>query len=192
MTSKPLLEDLRYCAKHPLVRIGIWVGAVVAAITILAFVFWWPAQGAYSKINDQIADKRRELVTAQQADALLQEYAKAKQDVPLLEKKLEHAVSQAQLVENLTRLARRHSARIVNETYEETKTNAGQPMLMAELTIQGSYTELRGFLRDLPSLPTWSEVQEVRLEGARGTSEIKGKIRLATYRRTMVTERTGS
>jgi Tfp pilus assembly protein PilO len=72
--------------------------------------------------------------------------------------------------------------RIVSETYEEGRGGA-QPMLNAELSVQGGYPALRDFLHDLSTLPTWSEVQEVRLESVLGAGTQKGRIRVMTYRR---------
>ena len=48
--------------------------------------------------------------------------------------------------------------------------------------MQAGFPALRDFLRDLSSLPTWSEVQEVRIESAQGTAVQKGRIRIVTYR----------
>jgi len=46
---------------------------------------------------------------------------------------------------------------------------------------RGGYPALRDFLRDVSALPTWSEVQEVRLESVQGATTQKGRIRVMTY-----------
>jgi Tfp pilus assembly protein PilO len=143
---------------------------------------WWPAHSEQAALEEAIASKRRGLVQARQAHDLLAAYAKASKEVALLEKKLQHAATQAQLVENFARLARRHGVKIVSETYEEGRGSGAQPMLAAELAVQGSYPSMRDFLRDLSGLPTWSEVQEVRLESVPGAPTQKGRIRIVTFR----------
>lgn len=175
-------SEIRYCARHPLARAGLWglLGAGVALAVTLAL--WWPALHAQSSLETGIAGKRQELVQMRQADELLRLYEVARKSTPLLEKKLEQSVSQAQLVESLARLARQHGVRVASETYQEGRSAGGQTLLLAELAVQGSYAAVRNFLRGLPGLPMWNEIQEVRLEGARGTAAVRGQIRIATYR----------
>jgi hypothetical protein len=174
--------ELRYGARHPWARAGLWVCAVAAALTCVALALWWPAQREHSALEDGIAGKRRELVQAQQADELLSAYARASKESALLEKKLQHAATQSQLVESFARLARHHGVKILTETYEEGRGAGAQPTLSTELTVQAAYPGLRDFLRDLSALPTWSEVQEVRLESVQGAAAQKGRIRIVTYR----------
>jgi len=182
MNVRTGIAELRYSARHPLARTGVRVllGAVV--VMAVTLVYWWPAQHANAGLEAQITAKRRTLVETQQADELLRLYASAQKSVPLLEKKLEQSVSQAQLVDSLSRLARQHGVRVASETYEEGRSAGGQALLLAELTVQGSYGAVRNYLRDLPTLPMWTEVHEVRLEAARGSAAVRGRIRVATYR----------
>ncbi len=176
------LADLRYSARHPWARAGLRAFAAAAALVFAVLAFWWPAQHEQAALEDKIISKRRALIQAQQADELLSAYARARKDVALLEKKLQHAATQAQLVENFARLARNYGVKIVTETYEEGRGAGTQPTLSAELTVQGGYPALRDFVRDLSALPTWSEVQEVRLESVQGAATQKGRIRIVTYR----------
>jgi energy-coupling factor transporter ATP-binding protein EcfA2 len=127
-----------------------------------------------------VADGAPWQVFARHGDELLAAYARAGRDVASLEKKLRYAATQSQLVQDFARLARRHGVKIVSETYEETR--GPQPSLSAELAVQGDYPALRDFVRDLSVLPTWSEVQEVRLESAQGAASQRGRIRIVTYR----------
>ena len=174
--------DLRYAARHPVARAGLWAAAAAATIALVALAFWWPVHRDAASLEDRIAAKRRELAGARQSHELLAAYTKASKDVATLEKKLQHAATQSQLVENFARLARRHGVKIMSETYEDAR--GAQPALSAELTVQGEYPALRDFLRELSALPTWSEVQEVRLESVQGTGAQRGRIRIVTYRQT--------
>jgi hypothetical protein len=174
--------ELCYGARHPWARTGLWVCAVAAALACAALAAWWPAQREHSVLEDSISRKRRDLVQAQQADDLLNAYARASKETALLEKKLQHAATQSQLVESFARLARHHGVRILTETCEEGRGAGAQPTLSTELTVQAAYPGLRDFLRDLSALPTWSEVQEVRLESVQGSAAQKGRIRIVTYR----------
>jgi Tfp pilus assembly protein PilO len=184
MSARRWAADLRYSARHPWARSGLWAVAAAAVLTVAAAGAWWPAQREHGALEESIAAKRRSLVQARQAEELARAYAQARAAVAVLEKKLQHGATQAQLVENFARLARKHGVKIVAETYDEGRNAAGaQPALSAELTVLGSYPALREFLRELSALPTWSEVHEVRLETVQGTGIQKGRIRIVTYRR---------
>jgi Tfp pilus assembly protein PilO len=180
------IADLRYAARHPAARAGAWAAVAFGALALVALVSWWPASREASSLEARIAIGRRALAQARHGDELAAAYAKTSQDVASLEKKLSHGATQSQLVENFARLARRHGVRIVSETYEEARGT--QPALSVELAVQGDYPALRDFLRALSALPTWSEVQEVRLESAQGAAGQRGRIRIVTYRRTAAAE----
>ena len=174
------LAALRYAARHRLARAGAWAAGAGAIAMLAALAAWWPAHRESGALEDRIAANRRALADARHGDELLAAYARASRDVASLERKLRYAATQSQLVQDFSRLARRHGVRIVSETYEEAR--GPQPSLSAELAVQGDYPALRDFVRDLSSLPTWSEVQEVRLESAQGAAGQRGRIRIVTYR----------
>ena len=174
------LADLRYSARHPWARAGAWACAAALAALCAAAAAWWPEREAQAALEQAIVAERRALTEAQRAEELWRAYAEARKEVAALDRKLGHAATQAQLVQSFARLARRHGVRIVSETYEEGR--GAQPMLSAELTVQGAYPALREFVAELAGLPTWSEVHEVRIESARGAELQKGRIRIVTYR----------
>jgi Tfp pilus assembly protein PilO len=183
MSAPRWAADLRYSARHPWARAGLWACGAAAALMLAATALWWPAEQEHAALEEKIAATRRSLIQAQQSGELARAYVQAREAVAVLEKKLQHGATQAQLVENFARLARRHGVRIVAETYDEGRNASGaQPALSAELSVQGSYPALREFLRELAALPTWSEVQEVRLETVQGAATQKGRIRIVTYR----------
>jgi Tfp pilus assembly protein PilO len=184
MSAARWRADLRHSARHPWARGGLRACALGAVLLAAAAAAWWPVQRESAALEDEIAAKRSALSQARQAHELSGAYAKAAKEVAVLERKLQHAATQAQLVENFARLARKHGVKIVSETYDEGRGASAQSGLSAELSVQAGYPALRDFLRDLSALPTWSEVQEVRLETATGSAMPmqKGRIRIMTYR----------
>src|SRR5213594_2410409 len=136
LNFKRRLAELRYGARHPWACAGLRAGAAAATLALLALAVWWPAQRERTALEDKIQSKRRDLVQAKQADELLGAYARALKDVALLEKKLQNAATQAQLVENFARLARHRGVRIITETYEEGRGAGAHPSLNTELAVQ--------------------------------------------------------
>ena len=144
------------------------------------WAFGGPRTARPASLEERFALQRRALADARRGHELAAAYAKASRDVASLETKLRFGATQSQLVASFARLAREHGIKIVSETYEETR--GAQAALSAELAVQGDYPALRDFLRSLSALPTWSEVQEVRLDSAQGAAGQRGRIRIVTYR----------
>ena len=176
-----LITDLRYSARHPWAHAGLWACAAALAALCAALAAWWPEQRAHAALDEALAAKRRAVVEGRRAEELARAYREARVHVAALDAKLRHGATQAQLVQGFARLARRHGVRILGETYDEGR-NARQPQLSAELTLQGSYAGLRDFVAELATLPTWSEVHEVRIENVHGAAQQKGRVRIVTYR----------
>ena len=176
------LADLRYSARHPWARAGLWACAAALLASGAAFAAWWPEQRAQALLEESISAKRRALVEERRAEALAQAYREAHAGTAALEGKLRHAATQAQLVQSFARLARRHGVRVLGETYDEGRKAGRHAQLGAELTLQASYPALREFVAELATLPTWSEVHEVRIENAQGAAVQKARIRIVTYR----------
>ena len=177
------LGELRYCLRHPWARSGLAAFALAGVFLVGVAALWWPAQREEQALEREIAAKRRALARAQQSEELARVFERTQKEVVLLEGKLRHGATQAQLVQGFARLARRHGVRIVGETYEEGR-GAGR-QLGAELILQASYPSLREFIAELATLPTWSEVHEVRIENAQGAALQKARVRIVTYRQSV-------
>ncbi len=178
------LSQVRYVLRHPAVRSGAWAAALAGVGAAITVATWLPAHHRVGQLTQELTTKSRALREADASEKLLATYEQARAAVALLEKKLEYAATQAQLLEDLGRLARQHGVRIVSEAYEEGKKGGAQATLNAELAIRGSYAAIRGFLAATSALRTWSEIDEVVLEKAREPGVVNGKVRIVTYRGT--------
>ncbi len=181
-----VVEHLLYAARHPLVKAGILACGVSGVIFLVVGVgYWWPVQRDYRNLVESIQTQRKAVVDTLHAANVAQSYRRALEGIAVLEKKLDYVSGQAELVRNLGRLAKKRGVKILSESYEEGKARSGYVPLYLNLTLKGGYRGLRKFLLDVPTLPSWSVVQEVRFERSRGGSRlIKGYIRLITYRKT--------
>jgi Tfp pilus assembly protein PilO len=174
--------SLRYCLRHRAVRSGAWACAVAVGAAIVAVAFWWPVQQRVQQLEEQFLALRREAIDQRQLAQGLVAFERANKDVTRLQSKLEYGGTQAQLVEDFTRLARSNDVRIVSEAYEEGRRTGTHGILNADLAVSGSYRALRQFLDGLAALPSWSEVDAVELERAKQTGMVSGKVRIVTYR----------
>lgn len=188
MSTSAVLGQLRYTFRHRRVRLAL-VATTASAVSMAAVVLflWWPARHAHQTLVDAIDTRRRVVVDALHARDLAHSYGEAAKIVPTLESKLTRAASQAELVTQVEKLARRHGVRIISEAYEEGKNKGAHVPLYLDLTLHGPYRSLRQFLHDIPTLPMWSEAQELRLERSREhRGQLRAQIRIVTYRRATV------
>lgn len=175
------LSATRYSLKHPAARIGSAVGICAAVALIIAVFLWWPAHRVHQQLTEQIVAAQHGLQSAQQTQELVQVYAEALHDVPLMEQKMKTAINQTQIVDGLDRLARQSSILIVDQSYTE-RHGQSKGDLAIELAVEGQYEALRNFLHGLQSLPIWIELQEVQLAQTGKNNLIKGKLRIISFR----------
>lgn len=184
MTSAEIRDDLLFSLRHPRVRAGFAALVIsVAALVVVSAAYWWPARHAAETLQAKIEERRLEISSADSRAQLAGASRRAAGQVAQIEKKLDASVTQAVLVQNLTALARRHNAKIVSQSYEEGKPKDGYAALVHELTLQGSYAELRGFIGDLQGLPTFTIVQEAILGRTANAAAIRAQLDMVTYRR---------
>lgn len=172
-----------YSLGHPLVKAGLVTCLVGAALLAAAMIVWWPAHRSSLELTERLAAERRALVEARQAGELASTYARSLRDVPQLERKLEAAVDQTQIVDGLGRLAREYGIRILNQSYTERRDKANGVGLVVELAVEGPYGAVRNFLYGLSTLPIWIEVHEVQLDRTGDAGAVKGRLRMVTFRR---------
>jgi Tfp pilus assembly protein PilO len=186
---REFLEAVRYSAGYPLARAGLIAALATSAIVAVSIViFWWPVAREHGDLNHQVQIARRAAVEAQQTAELIHAYRHAVDTVTVVERKLDTPVRQAKLVESLGHLARKRGVRVLSESYEEGKAQNGYVPLTLDLSLQGNYASVHGFLAEIPNLPAWVEVQEARFEGIReaGGRQVRAQIRLIAYRKMVV------
>lgn len=179
------LQDVRYPLRHPVVRMGLWVNVALALMTVALIAFWWPVAREHQTLTAAVDGKRRQMMNALQAGDMLRAYRHAQVAVPKLEEKLRTGARQSELIDHLGRLAREHNVRVLAQSFEDGKVRGAYLPLQVNLTLQGGYSAVRDLLDGLPSLPVWTEIQEINLERSRESPDaVRAQLRLLTFRRT--------
>jgi len=177
------IDDLLYLLRHPWARRGAFaLGGAIVLLAVTAAATW-PLRNESARLEDEIAARRRALVSERQAEELARDYHRALADLPRFEAKLDRAFGQAQVIEELGRLARRRGVRILAQSFDDQRLRSPHQVMAAELTVQASYGAIRDWMTGLGELPFWIEVQELRLEAAREPGVVQGRIHLAVFRR---------
>lgn len=180
-TARRSRPGIGYAAKSPLVQAGTLACLLAGFAFVAGLANWWPAQQTNRKLAEDVAEARRALVEARQAEELARVYARSLRDVPILEGKLKAAVNQAQMIEELGLLANAHGLRIANQSYFQRRRD-GNDELLVELAIEGPYMGIRDFLYGLAQLPVWLQVEDVQLAKADDAESVKGRLRLINFR----------
>lgn len=176
---------LLFALRHPWVRRGLGSAIVVAVLLLAVVLFYWrPAHSEHEQLFDRVVSLRRELVKSMQDQTLAKTYADTRKTIARLEKKLNAESGQAALVNNVTQLAQNSGVQVISESYQEGKEDSGYVPLFQIIVLKGAYKDMRQFLMGVQQLPTWTVVQETRLERPHDGKGLKATLTLVTYRKT--------
>ena len=171
--------------REPSVRRAIIVCVASIALALMVLLLYWlPIRHSKQSTTEQVNTLRRVLVSDAEAEQIKNAYTLANKQVTTLHKKLARQSSQSDLVQHIGQLARKHGVRILSETYDKTENKSSYQGLVLNLQIQGRYASTRNFVLAIPSLPSWTVVQEARMVSHRGAGkQVKTSLRLVSYRR---------
>lgn len=188
MNIAETLTRMVNAARSPHVRATAMADVVLLVVFVsIVLAYWWPKASAEQALAAKIEETRRAVTDAMQANDVLSAYARATRATEAIERKLQAPVKQAQLVQSLAALARRHEVRIVSESYEEGRRQAEYVPLFLQVALEGRYAAIRGFLGEIYALPLWVEVEDARLERLREPAGLmKAQLRLRVVRRSSV------
>jgi Tfp pilus assembly protein PilO len=176
--------ELRYVLRHPRVRAALMATVMSMAILLLVVLaYWLPARHASQSLADEIDHYRLIAHDKRYSAELAVAAMRASAQVAEAEKKLDQNAVQSVLVQHLSQLAKRHGLRILTSNYDEGKAQDGFQPTSHELTVQGGYSGLRGFLADIPSLPTLTVVEDCSITRNREGGSLKATMLFRTWRR---------
>lgn len=176
--------ELRYLARHPRVRMAALAALVGTALLLLAMAaYWWPARLATQSLTGELDHFRRIAHDKRYSAELAIAVQRVAAQVGEVEKKLDQQAVQSHLVQHLSQLTKQHGLRILSSSYDEGKAQDGFQPMTHELTVQGSYPGLRGFLAGIPELPTLTVIDECSITRGREGGGLKATLLLRTWRR---------
>ena len=179
-----LIFEFRYALRHPRVRLALFSMFAAGALLLLAMLaLWLPARHATQSLTGDI-DHLRQINHDNRYSAELAVAVKnATARVGEAEKKLNQQAVQTLLVQHLGQHAARHGVRILSSNYDEGTVQGGFQPIYHELAVQGSYAGVRGFLADIPELPTLTVIEECTIARLREGSVLKATLQMRTWRR---------
>lgn len=181
--------EFRYVLRHPRVRMAVIAFLVsLATLFLVLLTYWLPARHATQSLTEELDHYRRIAHDKRYSVELAAAVKRVSVQVSEVDKKLDQSSVQATLVQHLSQLAQRHGLRIQSSNYDEGKTQDGFQPIHHELSLQGSYSGLRGFLADIPSLPTLTVIEDSTITRNREGGSLKAALQFRTWRRSATPE----
>ena len=177
------LSYSRGAVRHPKVRKALvtFLG-FLAADLVLMVVLWAPAAIRHHQLKKGIGEYHRaqeEALSAQETAAHYQELVRS---TGSLLGQWENPVNQSGLIQSLTRLAAKSELKIISQDFDTAVSKGGGHLFKQNLSLAGTYGELRRFLADIENLPNLTVVEQTRLERAgEGGSQLRAFLQLCTY-----------
>lgn len=183
MNWNEIYHAITFSFRHSRVRLG----GYLFLVTLLCLIFitlavWFPVYNDYSSAWEQNVRSKAEINKISQRNKLAIAYQLNKKRIAKVEKKLTGRNSQVGIINGIDRLAQRSGVSIVSESYNEGENINGYALLNQNLVLEGRYSSIRQFLRELDQLAVWTVPQEVRLKSLPGSNKrIRASLKLAIY-----------
>lgn len=177
-------ESLAFSLRHPRLRASLYLSTFsTLLVIILGLIYWWPAVHLKKNLINEMNELRLSISKAEHNIQLAHAVEMANLQLALVESKLNVSTTQADLIHNISTMARRHNVKIDSETYEEGKNKDGYEQLAHEITVHAGYAELRAFIDDVQQLPTLTVIQEAIVSRSSNSKDIRAQLSIVTYRR---------
>lgn len=179
------VKGVRYTLRQSGVRRGLVALAVALTLLIIAGVQYHRiVTNEIGGLKAELEQKRRQVVDAQYAKQLVAAFSTGKNQIAVLEQKLQVKGVQSTLVHEVGKLCRANAVRVLAQSYQDGKVEGGYAVLQHELVAAGSYYNLRRLIRDMERLPTLSFIEEASFSKSAGRdARLKLSLRLSTYYR---------
>lgn len=185
------VNDARYILRQSGVRRGLVVLAVALTLLVIAGIQYHRiVSNEIGGLRAQLEQKRHEAVDAQYAQQLVVAYSTGKNQIAVLEKKLQVQGVQSTLAHEMERLCKLDAVQLLAQSYQDGRAgqNAGMQenyaALQHELVVAGSYANLRRLISDMENLPTLSFIEEANFsKSSERDAQLKLVLRLVTYYR---------
>ncbi len=176
----------------PTIRLGLTYGLIAALLTCAVWVFLLtPTKAGY-------LDKRAELIdlTAER-DGLAQRredaprFAALLQATRTLDQRLETGAERSRMVELFAAISKKSGTRIIHGANQLGPPRDGAAQVLQELTVEGSYAEIRAFLAEIAGLETLTVLVAADLSSNIDGALVRAKLRLTTLTTTLAEGKDG-
>lgn len=177
---------VRYLLRDRAIVLLAATACAVSLFWIVSLLIWRPVLQEHTVLSAEIkalSERHRQQLQSQETRVAAGE---ALELLDSWDTRVTQQADRVALMTGVVDLATSNGMTILGQTYEESKEGEGLSMLRQEISFQGQYGNIRGFLFALPDLPGLTRVEELSIE--RATPDlVRGRLRLINYRRTGTT-----
>lgn len=171
----------RYVMRDRRIVLLAAAASVTSLFLIISMLVWAPVLQKHSTLTAELrvlAEQHRRQLLGLEVQAAASE---AQAQLKAWDERLTQQVDRVTLMTAVVEMASSNGMAILGQTYEESASAAGPSMLRQEISFQGQYEHVRGFLFALPELPGITRVEDLNIE--RATPEgVRGRLRLVNFR----------
>lgn len=183
MSVETFMDDLKFSFKNSWVQ----TSAVGMFLTAIVFITVWimyfaPLQNKLNQAEQELKQNIHTLKSIEHKKELLASFKTGQHKLAMQIKKLNRKITQADLIENITKLAQMNNLKIISESYKEEKEYNGYQPLIQSLILEGRYALIKRFTFMIKSLETWTVVEEFKLERMDGKKSLKVFLKLKTLK----------
>lgn len=160
-------------------------GLVLALIGGGLAAFGWtqslqPARAAYEAARADAVGRAAEAAALDARRALAGRFETSAQEVEALDAALSAAADRSQLVERMTGLSAEAGTRIVHGSNTLGEPRGGLRPLLQDITVEGSYAQVRAFMAAVAGLETLTILVSVDLSANPDGTLVRGRMRFMT------------
>lgn len=184
-----VLEDIYravfFSFRHSRVRIGGYLFLLILLLSIIiSLVVWLPIYQDYSEVWEVNKQTQSDIHRVSQRNKLAVTYNESLKHVSQIERKLNIRNSQSEINFSVSQLAQKNHISIITESYSEGVSDNGFSLLNQHLVLEGSYSSIRQFLKEINNFAVWTVLQEIQLKALNDDDKrIRAGLKLAIYTR---------
>lgn len=185
MNWKDTYREIHFSFKHSRVRMGGYLFLVTLLLLIInSLLVWFPVYQDYSEVWEENKKNQSDIQRISQRNKLAITYNENLKRVSQIENKLNVRNSQSEINYGVSQLAQKNHISIITESYSEGASENGYSLLNQNLVLEGKYSSIRQFLKDINYLAVWTVPQEIQLKTVNDNKyRIRASLKLAIYTR---------
>lgn len=167
---------------------AIRAGVLVLGVAVLALAAVWPlllvpTDRAQAAQRERAAGLSRLLAQIEAREAAADRHAALAEEVAALEARLDAPVDRSTLVERMSALSAEAGTRVIHGANSFGEERGGVVPVLQDLTVEGSYAELRDFLGRVAGMETLTLLASLEMSANPDGTLVRARTRFVTLSR---------
>jgi hypothetical protein len=164
---------------------AIRAGLLVLAVALLGLAVVWPlllrpAESEHATQRERAAGLSRALTELREREAQAERHARLAAQAEALEARLRAPVDRSALVERMSALSAAAGTRVVHGANRFGEERAGLTPVVQDLTVEGSYAQVRDFLGRVAAMETLTLLDSVEMSANPDGTLVRARARFVT------------